>query len=775
MTQIVDELITVLRFRGDRAELDKTTRATDRLAEKQEGLTEAIGRTEAAIAEAKTELIALNKQAILAGGKSDELSKKITRLRQRLAEMGDQAARGRRELKLLDQTARARERTERSIARTRAQGDRQIERMRAVAGRKIERLQAERGEEGFAGLRKHVKGQWSDYWSPKGFYERGGAALGGVRDSIVGGGRALIGGALTGTAALTTAAAMKGSSMEGLRAQLKTAVGDRSAAEFDRLQEFAQKTPFELENVVKAFVKLENQGLKNGDRALRSYGDTAGAMGKSLDDVTEAVLDAATGEFERLKELGIKSKTEGDKVTFTFRGVSTTVQKEAGAIQDYLIRLGEQNFAGGMEAQSKTLAGAISNMSDAFTAFLDNIFQGGLGDALKEIVADLTGVAEGSGDTAKAIGQILGDAVRDLWKWIKNLTGGTGEWGAKIKSVITFVTDAGRVVGTLIELLIKVADKLGGGTTAVIAFGAAVTALMGPIGALLAVAAGLGAALAAAFDDGTAAARRMQEETERAARQAELVKLRGEVDKLRGQNAADREAIARGERMLAAGFSDAGMEAAARKAGLAARRKALRGRRIDKLSDDERELVKLQVRSAMVDARLDYMNRAEAAGDARTGPKATKKKGKAPKEDTEYGRKIQSDIEARAKEAGVRAGIKAAAAGRSLAEQKAAARETEARVKENLTSRINRGESIPGELRQAALQMEGFGNVGRGQPPPIAVINVSVPKIDLALNFSGPVEADPRMIAAQVQRVVDEGLAGKLKDGLEEAASPFLW
>ena len=50
----------------------------------------------------------------------------------------------------------------------------------------------------------------------------------------------------------------------------------------------------------------------------------------------EAVADAAVGEFERLKEFGIKAKSEGDKVTFLFKGVSTTVGKNAAEIETFL-------------------------------------------------------------------------------------------------------------------------------------------------------------------------------------------------------------------------------------------------------------------------------------------------------------------------------------------------------------------------------------------------------------------------------------------------------
>ncbi len=181
-----------------------------------------------------------------------------------------------------------------------------------------------------------------------------------------------------------------------LRASLETVTGSSQAAEaaFGRIQEFAANTPFDLQQVTEAFIKLNALGLDPSERALTSYGNTASAMGKSLNQMIEAVADAATGEFERLKEFGIKARSQGDLVTFTFRGVSTTVRKEAADIEAYLMRLGEVEFAGGMERQSKTLAGALSNLGDAWDKMLDKLLGGVLESALSELVRAVSWVLD---------------------------------------------------------------------------------------------------------------------------------------------------------------------------------------------------------------------------------------------------------------------------------------------------------------------------------------------------------------------------------------------
>lgn len=155
---------------------------------------------------------------------------------------------------------------------------------------------------------------------------------------------------------------------ESLNAQLITTEKTQARAQlaFDRIQDFASKTPFALQEVVQAFINLRNFGLEPSAEALTAYGNIAGSMSKSLDQVIQAVADAATGEFERLKEFGIRARQQGDEVTFTFQGVSTTVRKNATEIEHYLQRIGLVSFAGGMERQAATIEGVTSNMGDAF-------------------------------------------------------------------------------------------------------------------------------------------------------------------------------------------------------------------------------------------------------------------------------------------------------------------------------------------------------------------------------------------------------------------------
>jgi len=172
--------------------------------------------------------------------------------------------------------------------------------------------------------------------------------------------------AAIGTATVTRNIIEASAEFQRLEASLVTVTGSAEKAEsaFKIIKDFAATTPYALTEVTDSFIKMKSLGLDPSMEALRSYGNTASSMGKSLNQMIEAVADASTGEFERLKEFGIKSRKEGDNVTFTFNNTTTTIKNSAEAIQKYLKNIGDTKFAGGMERQMETLGGKLSNLSD---------------------------------------------------------------------------------------------------------------------------------------------------------------------------------------------------------------------------------------------------------------------------------------------------------------------------------------------------------------------------------------------------------------------------
>jgi len=175
---------------------------------------------------------------------------------------------------------------------------------------------------------------------------------------------------------------------ESMNASLVTVTGstENATKAMAMIRDMAVETPFQVSQLTESFIKLKALGLDPSAAAIRSYGNTASAMGKDLNQMIEAVADATTGEFERLKEFGIKSRSEGENVSFTFQGITTTVKKNSEEISQYLRDIGDVQFAGAMARQMDTINGKISNLGDQFDNFFVSIAEQGGGSAVKSVL-----------------------------------------------------------------------------------------------------------------------------------------------------------------------------------------------------------------------------------------------------------------------------------------------------------------------------------------------------------------------------------------------------
>lgn len=147
------------------------------------------------------------------------------------------------------------------------------------------------------------------------------------------------------------------------------------------LTDFAAKTPYQLNELTGGFIKLVNRGIYPTYDEMTKLGDLASSQGKSFDQLVEALMDAQTGEFERMKEFGIKASKNGDMVKLSFKGVTKEVANNEQAIKDAIIAYGAMDgVAGSMEVVSKTLGGQLSNLEDQWWGFL--VAVGGYGGGI---------------------------------------------------------------------------------------------------------------------------------------------------------------------------------------------------------------------------------------------------------------------------------------------------------------------------------------------------------------------------------------------------------
>lgn len=281
------------------------------------------------------------------------------------------------------------------------------------------------------------------------------------------------GAAVAGLASIVAATAYKAAQelvdsqrqLDKMSASLKTLTGSTQGARqaLSILQDFARDTPYGLEQAVEGFRKLVALGLTPSEEALRSYGNTAAAMGKDLNQMIEAVADASTFEFERLKEFGIKAKQNKDDVEFTFQGTTTVVKKSAADIEQYLLNIGNVNFAGAMANQANTLNGAIASAGDSWSqlkmTLATRLDVGALAEPIRyidDLIQELNAqVASGElaaemrmwGDIASEVGSAIEMSFDAAFGFVGDAINGLNElWDFSSKSI----TDSGEQTATTI-------------------------------------------------------------------------------------------------------------------------------------------------------------------------------------------------------------------------------------------------------------------------------------------------------------------------------------
>jgi hypothetical protein len=181
-----------------------------------------------------------------------------------------------------------------------------------------------------------------------------------------------------------------GMEFESLQSRLDNLLqsSEAGAKAFKFIQGFAAKTPFSLQQVTKAFIDLTTRGVDPTAARLTGLGDLASSFGGDLQSITDAISAAARGELDPLEKYGLSAKTAGDKIIVSFKGQKFAVEKNAEAITDLLTKFGQYpGIAGAMEAQSKTLAGQLSNAQDSLSQFLNTAAQSGPLERTGEILA----------------------------------------------------------------------------------------------------------------------------------------------------------------------------------------------------------------------------------------------------------------------------------------------------------------------------------------------------------------------------------------------------
>ena len=194
-----------------------------------------------------------------------------------------------------------------------------------------------------------------------------------------------------------------GAEFENLKLSLNTVFGSINAGQgaFDRIKSFAKQSPFQIQEVTKAFIQLRAAGIEPNEKMLKTFADAASVAIDSLGAfqalvrITQRSKGGGLGleELEQLSDRGIPVyEILAEKMGVTRLAISDLGKTAEGAAE-IMAKLNEgldERFGGAVDAKMQTLNQRVSNMKDSFSGLAETIFEDlGVGTALK-FFTDLT-------------------------------------------------------------------------------------------------------------------------------------------------------------------------------------------------------------------------------------------------------------------------------------------------------------------------------------------------------------------------------------------------
>lgn len=184
---------------------------------------------------------------------------------------------------------------------------------------------------------------------------------------------------------------------ESIEAQFRTLLqsGQQAQVLLQDLQQFGATTPFELSGLATATTQLLSFGTAQKDiiPTLQQLGDISAGVGANIEDLTipfgrlVSTQKLTLVELDKFADRGAVTYADlAKKAGVSITNIRDEISKGRVPFQVFIDVLNESTAEGGkffnsMQAQSNTLGGALSNLSDSFT-----LFSGNLGKIFRPIV-----------------------------------------------------------------------------------------------------------------------------------------------------------------------------------------------------------------------------------------------------------------------------------------------------------------------------------------------------------------------------------------------------
>ncbi|CAG0966965.1 hypothetical protein MTYP_01046 [Methylophilaceae bacterium] len=231
------------------------------------------------------------------------------------------------------------------------------------------------------------------------------------------------------------------------------------------VDKFANDTPYDLDEVVRAYTTLRGAGLDPTVGALEAVGNAAAGTNHTVEEAANAFRNALMGENDSLKQFNVTAQKDGNRFAYTYfkngkKMVAFAKANSREMIDATLTGIFNDMYPDAAKNLSKTYDGLTAMAKDYYTRFLRTIGDKGVFDKIKGQLKGLLDIFDGwvqSGQfdaLAQQISDDLVHVIEELSTWVRSV-----DWPAfynslkeTISSVRSFISAIGGLKTILIAL-----------------------------------------------------------------------------------------------------------------------------------------------------------------------------------------------------------------------------------------------------------------------------------------------------------------------------------
>jgi hypothetical protein len=243
---------------------------------------------------------------------------------------------------------------------------------------------------------------------------------------------------------------------------LETVMGSAEAASkrLEELSKFAQETPFNVAEVVRAGVAFQTLGIRGeaADRSLKAAGDAAAVFGGGLDQAVNAMNAVLRGENDPIERYGIQARVEGRKLVLQWeengRQMRATADKNS---RSQVARITAMAMAGvapdGMKRRMDTWDGMLSNLGHAWSNFTRAVATSGPFQFLEQQLRDILAWIERLKEDGRLDqwAQQIGTSITRAFTAIRNFVVGTEDTPGAFERLSNIFERVSKVLGPIVR------------------------------------------------------------------------------------------------------------------------------------------------------------------------------------------------------------------------------------------------------------------------------------------------------------------------------------